>query len=857
MMTETGQYRQLILFNAGASDVGSYTFTINGQSTSAYLTVRVSGPVDGNWVEWSQWMVPSCPATCGPTASRDVTRSRTCSNPAPSNGGAPCPGQNSLTESQVCGPSSCGTIVFGLRNITIPVGRPVALQVTVTQPGLTGTWQRDGVIITGGTGYDISSPGSTQVLFLTNPQVSDSGRYTFTVRGEVTNAWLTVSDTAVNGNWGEWSQWSGPSCPATCGPTANRDVTRSRTCSNPAPGNGGASCPGQRSETENRQCGPATCDTAVNGNWGEWTQWSGPSCPATCGPTARRDVTRSRTCTNPAPSNGGAPCPGQNSQTETRECGPATCVSDTAVNGNWGEWSPWSGPSCPATCGPTASRNVTRSRTCTNPAPSNGGSTCPGVNSQRQTEQCGSATCVGGGVSDWGNWNDPPCPATCGRAVYHTQKRYRTCNTGNTCTETLEQSQRIICMDSFCPVNGGFTQWSMWTTTRPCSETCGPSLTKTLVRTRTCTNPAPSFGGSACTGDTQQTSVENCNLPVCGAIQSQLQSQSAGPGGSVVFEAVLSQDNAVGYWQRNGITLTNSSKTLIESIGKTQKLTISDVEASDVGNYSFVVNGETTTAALTLRSTVPVDGGFSEWATWTSGQCSVSCGNGLTTDTRNRTCTNPVPQNGGQHCSGPTTDTRTSPCNRTCTVSGGYTQWSGWVGGSCLGPCDQGTQTDTRTRSCTNPRPQNGGLQCAPPSSETRTTSCVMATCAVDGGMTDWAAWVNQSCTETCGKSATRTVDRHRNCSNPEPRYGGRPCTVHPYESKVVNCGLEDCPSTGSSSSFTLERGGLYIGLIAAIIAIGVFLIIIIVACCLWNCRKDRLSKKHGNSQKPTNTRIR
>ncbi|XP_046543902.1 coadhesin-like isoform X19 [Haliotis rubra] len=710
MMTETGQYRQLILFNAGASDVGSYTFTINGQSTSAYLTVRVSGPVDGNWVEWSQWMVPSCPATCGPTASRDVTRSRTCSNPAPSNGGAPCPGQNSLTESQVCGPSSCGTIVFGLRNITIPVGRPVALQVTVTQPGLTGTWQRDGVIITGGTGYDISSPGSTQVLFLTNPQVSDSGRYTFTVRGEVTNAWLTVSGTAVNGTWGEWSQWSGPSCPATCGPTARRNVTRSRTCSNPAPSNGGASCPGQRSETENRQCGPATC--------------------------------------------------------------------------------------------------------------------------------------VGGGVSDWGNWNDPPCPATCGRAVYHTQKRYRTCNTGNTCTETLEQSQRIICMDSFCPVNGGFTQWSMWTTTRPCSETCGPSLTKTLVRTRTCTNPAPSFGGSACTGDTQQTSVENCNLPVCGAIQSQLQSQSAGPGGSVVFEAVLSQDNAVGYWQRNGITLTNSSKTLIESIGKTQKLTISDVEASDVGNYSFVVNGETTTAALTLRSTVPVDGGFSEWATWTSGQCSVSCGNGLTTDTRNRTCTNPVPQNGGQHCSGPTTDTRTSPCNRTCTVSGGYTQWSGWVGGSCLGPCDQGTQTDTRTRSCTNPRPQNGGLQCAPPSSETRTTSCVMATCAVDGGMTDWAAWVNQSCTETCGKSATRTVDRHRNCSNPEPRYGGRPCTVHPYESKVVNCGLEDCPSTGSSSSFTLERGGLYIGLIAAIIAIGVFLIIIIVACCLWNCRKETTTTK-------------
>ncbi|XP_067654600.1 SCO-spondin-like isoform X2 [Haliotis asinina] len=1051
----------LFIANLQVADSGRYSFTANGETTSAQLTVNaIPGVVNGNWGEWSPWSGPSCPATCGPTARRDVTRSRTCTNPAPSNGGSSCPGQNSQTESQACGPTSCGTIVFGLRNITIPVGQPVALQVTVTEAGLTGTWQRDGAIITGGSGYLISSPGNTQVLFFTKPQVSDSGRYTFTIRGDVTEAWLTVSGTPVNGNWAEWSQWIGPPCPATCGPTARRNLTRSRTCTNPAPSNGGSTCPGVDSGIQTEQCGPAACstpvngnwaewsqwigppcpatcgptarrnltrsrtctnpapsnggstcpgadsgiqteqcgpascgtpvngnwaewsqwigppcpatcgptarrnltrsrtctnpapsnggsicpgvdsgiqteqcgpvtcgssvistqlqnvtrrvgeqvvfqisltqtgltgvwqkndgaiptdsrilvsntgsiylyingvqvsdngkytftvggetvtafltvtsDSAVNGNWGDWSPWSGPSCPATCGPTARRDVTRSRTCTNPAPSNGGSTCPGQSSQTESQECGPSSC--GTPVNGNWAEWSQWIGPPCPATCGPTARRNVTRSRTCTNPAPSNGGSTCPGVDSGIQTEQCGSATC-GGVVSEWGNWNNPTCPETCGRAVYHTQKRTRTCINGTNCTETLEESRRVICMDRFCPVDGGFTQWSMWTTTRPCREICGPSLTRTLVRTRSCTNPAPSFGGRGCAGETQQTSEENCNLPVCGAIESHLQNQSAAAGGSVVFEVVLSQDNVVGYWQRNGITLTNSSKTRIESIGKTQKLTISNIEASDVGNYSFVVDGETTTAALTLRSTVPVDGGFSEWGTWTSGQCSVSCGNGLTTDTRNRTCTNPVPQNGGQHCSGPTAETRTSPCNRTCIVNGGYTQWSGWVVGSCTGSCDEGTQTDTRTRSCTNPRPQNGGRECAPPSSETRTTSCIMAECAIHGGMTEWGAWVNQSCTETCGKRATRTVDRHRNCSNPEPKHGGRPCTVHPYESKVVSCGLPDCPSTGASS-FTLERGGLYIGLIAAIIAIGVFLIIIIVACCLWNCRKETTTSK-------------
>lgn len=49
-------------------------------------------------------------------------------------------------------------------------------------------------------------------------------------------------------------------------------------------------------------------------------------------------------------------------------------------------------------------------------------------------------------------------------------------------------------------MNGGWTDWSA------CTRTCG-----TGTQTRTCTNPAPSGGGAACAGATQQ----NCNTQAC------------------------------------------------------------------------------------------------------------------------------------------------------------------------------------------------------------------------------------------------------------------------------------------------------------------------------------------------------
>ena len=43
-----------------------------------------------------------------------------------------------------------------------------------------------------------------------------------------------------------------------------------------------------------------------------------------------------------------------------------------------------------------------------------------------------------------------------------------------------------------------------------------------------------------------------------------------------------------------------------------------------------------------------VNGGWSEWSTWTN--CSAACGNG--TQNATRTCDNPAPAHNGQQCSG-------------------------------------------------------------------------------------------------------------------------------------------------------------------------------------------------------------
>merc|ERR1712159_159466 len=96
----------------------------------------------------------------------------------------------------------------------------------------------------------------------------------------------------------------------TCG-----DGFQTRTCTNPAPANGGAQCSGDVA----RACNNGACPVLVNGGWSPFG-----GCSKTCGAGVQ-----TRTCTNPAPANGGAQCSGDATQT----CNNGACP--VAVNGGW------------------------------------------------------------------------------------------------------------------------------------------------------------------------------------------------------------------------------------------------------------------------------------------------------------------------------------------------------------------------------------------------------------------------------------------------------------------------------------------------------------------------------------------
>ncbi|KAL4222773.1 brain-specific angiogenesis inhibitor [Mactra antiquata] len=261
-----------------------------------------------------------------------------------------------------------------------------------------------------------------------NPTPSRFGEHCKGLSNERSNC--SFKTCPVHGGWTKWSSWG--ACSVSCDIGIQR---RDRACANPYPSSDGDFCYGD--SRDDRICSVQAC---ADGNWSMWSDWS--ICSTTCGNGLK---SRHRQCDNPKPSLLGSYCVGDPVDV-------STCFIKACHDGNWSMWSDWS--VCSTTCG---NGLKSRHRQCDSPKPSLLGSDCAGNNEDVST--CFIKACHDGGWSDWGTWS--VCSLTCGGGIH---SRSRTCSnpvpsergqycngdpfevktcTGNICPETLV-TQNII-----------------------------------------------------------------------------------------------------------------------------------------------------------------------------------------------------------------------------------------------------------------------------------------------------------------------------------------------------------------------------------------------------------------------------
>ncbi|XP_052793992.1 SCO-spondin-like [Mya arenaria] len=649
-------------------------------------------PIDGFWSMWSPWT--SCSVSCSVGVQ---VRERHCDNPPAQHGGLPCKGEP--LQEKICN-----------SNAHCPVH---------------GQWSfwSDWLPCDVECGKGMHSRTRT----CTNPHTQYGG-----LPCEGPDVDTTVCDTGrpcpIPGNWSPWNMWS--MCTATCGSGLQQRI---RECSNPAPMNDGAMCPGFNEEI--REC-KADIACHIHGNWSPWTQWT--PCSETCGLGFQG---RTRSCTNPAPQFGGTFCEGID--TEKSEC--ATGVP-CPIDGNWSPWTEYG--ACDVPCG---IGSHVRTRVCNNPPQAYGGQICVGEAMEIGSCDTGIFCPINGGWSLWSSFG--VCNGVCG---YGFQERKRTCDNpkpmygGIICDgrdiDVLECDTEVP-----CPVDGGWSTWYKWS---PCSSKCGLGKHE---RHRECNSPKALYGGKPCAGFSKE--IGDCDsgvhCPVDGGWTHWSPptecSASCGKGLQTMYRECSDPKP-----QYNGRLCQGADKDIIEC---------------DTG------------------IPCPQNGNWGPWGKFET--CNVKCGVGL--HMRTRVCDNPPPMNGGLDCVG--TNMQESKChtNIECTVNGGWSFWSPWS--DCKAKCGLGQQI--RVRECNSPSPINGGVLCDGPDSEVKECDTGHP-CTIPGGWAPWGEW--QICDASCGSGVQ---SRFRDCSAPAPQYGGPPCAGQPAESRECITGIP-CPIDGHWTVWTV-----------------------------------------------------
>ncbi|XP_052089215.1 semaphorin-5A-like [Mytilus californianus] len=209
--------------------------------------------INGGWSEWSKFS--ACPVTCGGSTN---TRTRACDNPTPAYGGTDCVGDSS--ESAVCNTvdcpdyceskpcengASCANIHYGYKCTCVE--------------GFQGN------------NCEIDIDDCVSVDCLHGGKCKDEVNAYSCV---CVPGYAGVHCEQVHGSWSSYDPWN--NCPVTCGGTNNNQY-RSRYCNKPQPSCGGSSCSGTSKQYQ--ICNSSPCP--VDGQWSEWSSYG--SCPVTCG----------------------------------------------------------------------------------------------------------------------------------------------------------------------------------------------------------------------------------------------------------------------------------------------------------------------------------------------------------------------------------------------------------------------------------------------------------------------------------------------------------------------------------------------------------------------------------------------
>ncbi|XP_075117575.1 SCO-spondin-like [Leptodactylus fuscus] len=557
-----------------------------------------------------------------------------------------------------------------------------------------------------------------------------------------------------------------------------------------------------------------------------WTSWS--DCSRSCALGVmfrRRDVIRERLP--------GGHCAG--TQFDSKSCFVKACP----VNGAWSHWGEWS--MCDAECqGGTRSRR----RKCEDPPPKNGGLQCFGE--PVQTESCNLQPCEDSedcgpemiylGPGDCESHQMEPCPLTCrglnsetlcnsdcmegcrcppGRflqdgqcvnvsecrcSMEHVSQLPGEVSSHDDCSVCHCQDGKVTCDSSACAVDCGWSAWSHWT---PCDQTCGSGVQE---RFRSPTNPPSSNGGDPCQGDTRE--VRECYTPC---------------------------DNETDVFWSEWTAWTSCSRTCfydVEHTGLRRRF-------RHCNNSATVCVGESVQEETCDTSPCPVVGAWSSWSSWT--ECTATCDSGI--QTRNRSCSKPVPLHGGPECQGPQIQTRecnTHPCRDLCPSNMIYqtTEECRRGGGACPRLClDQAGDVECASNcyeGCYCPEGfflQNNS--CVPRTEcfcyhqrelllpgENRTLDtcnnctcvsgemiCGTEPCPVDCGWSSWTLW--SSCSRTCNVGTRR---RYRSKTNPPAAFGGRSCEGSSVA--IEFCSLQPCKGSagewGPWSECSVPCGGGY-----------------------------------------------